>query len=391
RRAARHPHARHDGDRGRPPHEHARRPARDRVHDRVRRVRARGVRVARNRLFAEAGTPRAAALRARPRGAADRAAARAALRRPGAARAPRAHRGSGPRAAEADPAAGRAVLPRGAEVRDRVSRARRGPDRRVAPPAGRGVRRAVRPRAPQPARRSRAHRGARACGGRQLRRQASRSRRAAAGQPPAARGSEAAAAGPLNRGKRAPVPDPTAVVRMSEEHPPASESLEPRQPAATVARDAELAAVEPGTEPFAATPPDAAPAAAAAKPRRRVPLLAGAAAALLVAAIGAAALFWSQARETERAASRAQAEVAAALDALRADLGRVEQRAGALAAEVERALDAERRAREALAARVDSLPGRLAELDRRPAAAQGAPFEARTDWLRTEAEYYLAA
>ena len=125
--------------------------------------------------------------------------------------------------------------------------------------------------------------------------------------------------------------------------------------------------------------------------RRGLPLswLGRLALAAIVIAAGAATFFWWQNRELERTAAEADV-TAAALETLRADLDRAETRAASLASELTAALDAERRARETLAARVDAVPARLADLDRRLGAVQGAPFEARTDWLRAQAEYYLA-
>lgn len=127
-----------------------------------------------------------------------------------------------------------------------------------------------------------------------------------------------------------------------------------------------------------------------------LPARRGGAALATLAAIGALALalfattiagfLWWQYREFYVALDAADEETGRALDSVRAGVASVEERMGALRASV----DANRDRAAAVVERLEPLPARLAALEMRLSAAQGGSFEARSDWLRAQAEYYLA-
>jgi len=106
---------------------------------------------------------------------------------------------------------------------------------------------------------------------------------------------------------------------------------------------------------------------------------------LAFCAAAAAAFLWWQYRQFYVVQERADADVALSVQGVRDDQRSLEDRlemleerneqAGALVAE--------------LGGRLDTLPGRFAELERRLTAVQGVSEDARRRWLRAEAEYYL--
>jgi uncharacterized protein HemX len=109
--------------------------------------------------------------------------------------------------------------------------------------------------------------------------------------------------------------------------------------------------------------------------------------ALLLALIATtvAGFLWWQYRQFYVSLDQTDAETALALERVRAELR-------ALQDDVEsagEALATERRAVGGLSERVDQLPGRLGDIERRLNAVQGGSFDAREDWLRAETEYYL--
>lgn len=110
---------------------------------------------------------------------------------------------------------------------------------------------------------------------------------------------------------------------------------------------------------------------------------------LALAAATAAGLSWWQLRARiaalESDAGERRAALESALDGLRASTTEAADRSAALG----RALDAERERVNGLADRLDALPGRVDALERRVEADSGSS-DARTEWLRAEAEYYLA-
>ena len=103
-------------------------------------------------------------------------------------------------------------------------------------------------------------------------------------------------------------------------------------------------------------------------------------------AITVAGMLWWQYRQFYVSLDQTDNAAAAALERVRA-----EQRA--LQDDLENVGDdiaAMRQLNAGVTDRVDSLPSRFADLERRLDAVQGGSFEARADLLRSEAEYYLA-
>ena len=107
---------------------------------------------------------------------------------------------------------------------------------------------------------------------------------------------------------------------------------------------------------------------------------------LAVLATTIAGFLWWQYREFYVALDTADEHAAARLDTVRGDLGRVDERIDA----VNTLLETNRARTSELGERVEVLPGQLTALEQRIAAAQGGSLEARTGWLRAEAEYHLA-
>jgi uroporphyrin-III C-methyltransferase len=106
---------------------------------------------------------------------------------------------------------------------------------------------------------------------------------------------------------------------------------------------------------------------------------------LAFVAVTVAGMLWWQYRQFYVSLYQTDNAAAAALERVRA-----EQRA--LQDDLENVSDDVATVRELNAGvtdRVDSLPGRFADLERRLDAVQGGSFEARADLLRSEAEYYL--
>jgi uroporphyrin-III C-methyltransferase len=107
---------------------------------------------------------------------------------------------------------------------------------------------------------------------------------------------------------------------------------------------------------------------------------------LALVAVGASAALWWQQQQADEALRAAQLDATRALERAGAAREALEDRLGDLA----RRLDEARRSAEQLARQVEALPARLGELEERVSAAQGGSVEARTRWLRAEAEHYLA-
>jgi uroporphyrin-3 C-methyltransferase len=104
----------------------------------------------------------------------------------------------------------------------------------------------------------------------------------------------------------------------------------------------------------------------------------------LVAAAVAGSLWW-QYRQFYLSLNQTDAEAAAALERVRADLRGLKDEVDAL----EESLGAERHVVVGLAERLDQIPGRLGDLERRLNAVQGGSVDTRDRWLRAEAEYFL--
>jgi uroporphyrin-3 C-methyltransferase len=143
-------------------------------------------------------------------------------------------------------------------------------------------------------------------------------------------------------------------------------------------QEAGAAGVEAGVRPSSS---DAAPVEAAGGSRAAWVVLA---LVLAASAAGLAAFAWWEHREAYAALTASARETRTALDALRAHTGDVAERVAALG----KALDADREHARTLTERLDPLPGRLTELERRVEADSGSS-DARSEWLRAEADYYL--
>jgi uncharacterized protein HemX len=107
---------------------------------------------------------------------------------------------------------------------------------------------------------------------------------------------------------------------------------------------------------------------------------------LAVLATSIAGFLWWQYREFYVALDTADEHAAARLDTVRGDLGRVDERLDTVNA----LLETNRVRTSEIGERVEVLPGQLTVLEQRIAEVQGGSLEARTGWLRAEAEYYLS-
>jgi uncharacterized protein HemX len=137
-----------------------------------------------------------------------------------------------------------------------------------------------------------------------------------------------------------------------------------------------------GTGTAAALPPPAA----APRGVQRAVFSSSLALVFAFVAITVAGMLWWQYRQFYVSLDQTDNAAAAALERVRA-----EQRA--LQDDLENVGDdiaAMRQLNAGVTDRVDSLPSRFADLERRLDAVQGGSFEARADLLRSEAEYYLA-
>jgi uncharacterized protein HemX len=172
---------------------------------------------------------------------------------------------------------------------------------------------------------------------------------------------------------------------MSEQPPPEKSRADEPRDARTDAEWAALAASlatqqEPRARASAAPAADAAP-----RGLPRGAFASSLAFVLALIAIGVAGMLWWQYRqfyvsldETDTATELALERVRAELRALQDDLEDVTDN-----------VDAGRRADASMSERLDALPSRFVELERRIDAAQGGSFDARAEWLRAEAEHYL--
>ena len=117
----------------------------------------------------------------------------------------------------------------------------------------------------------------------------------------------------------------------------------------------------------------------------RVPVLGGLALVLALIAIVVTGMLWWQYRQFYVSLDQTDNAAASSLERVRADVRALQDRTSGL----ESTVSEERQATNALGSRVDELPGRIADVERRLDAAQGGSFDARSHWLRSEAEYYL--
>lgn len=154
-------------------------------------------------------------------------------------------------------------------------------------------------------------------------------------------------------------------------------------PQATSSADGETAAGSDGTAPALREPQ--------AEERARRPrtgllvLVTLFALAFAVLATTMSGFLWWQYREFYVSLDAADDESQRALDSVRDSVQRIDDRIDSLRA----SLDGDRARSAALAERLDSLPAQLATLEQRIAALQGGSVDARSAWLRAEAEYYL--
>jgi uncharacterized protein HemX len=164
---------------------------------------------------------------------------------------------------------------------------------------------------------------------------------------------------------------------------------EPPNATAGTAPDAEWAelAARLAAEKDPQPPPSAPPPERPATPGLRRAVVASSFALLLAfAATIVAGFLWWQYRQFYLALDQTDVAAARDLERARADLRALQDRID----ELDEELGASRQAAAGLTERVDQLPSRFVDLERRLDALQGASFDARTGWARAEAEYYLA-
>jgi uroporphyrin-3 C-methyltransferase len=131
-----------------------------------------------------------------------------------------------------------------------------------------------------------------------------------------------------------------------------------------------------------ATPPAEAPRAA---PPPRASFASGLGLVLALVAIAVTGMLWWQYRAFYVSLDQTDVVTAQQLDRVRAEQRALQDGLKSAHDDVETL----RQRAATLGDRIDLLPGRFAELERRLDAVQGGSFEARSALLRTEAEYYL--
>jgi uroporphyrin-3 C-methyltransferase len=109
--------------------------------------------------------------------------------------------------------------------------------------------------------------------------------------------------------------------------------------------------------------------------------------ALLLAVIATmvSGFLWWQYRQFYVSLDQTDANAALALERVRADLRALQDDVEELGDD----LTSSRQLTAALTERVDQLPGRFVDIEQRLDAVQGGSFDARGDWIKSEAEYYL--
>ena len=133
-------------------------------------------------------------------------------------------------------------------------------------------------------------------------------------------------------------------------------------------------------------PPGASSGGATPRGVQRAVLASTFALALAVVAAMVAGFLWWQYRQFYLALDQTDAVAARELERARADLRGLQDRVEELGDD----LAASRQTAAALNERVDQLPARFVDLERRLDSLQGASFDARMGWARAEAEYYLS-
>jgi uncharacterized protein HemX len=174
---------------------------------------------------------------------------------------------------------------------------------------------------------------------------------------------------------------------MNEQQPSTGSTPDP-QPSSVDAEWAALAATLAG--PKAERPGSAAPSppAPADPPRGLQRAVFTSSFALLLALIATmvAGFLWWQYRQFYVSLDQTDATAAVALERVRADLRALQD----TVEDLNEDLATSRQLTAGLTERVDQLPGRFVDLERRLDAVQGGSFDARSDWMKSEAEYYLA-
>ena len=125
--------------------------------------------------------------------------------------------------------------------------------------------------------------------------------------------------------------------------------------------------------------------ASAARPLRPMVLVTGFALILAVLAATMAGFLWWQYRQFYVSLDEADAATGAELQRVRADLRRLQDGLERLDTET----GADRAELAEVERRLGAVPGRFAVLEQRVDSVQGGSFDARAQWLRAEAEYYL--
>ena len=177
---------------------------------------------------------------------------------------------------------------------------------------------------------------------------------------------------------------------MSEQQDSSGTTPEQR-PSAADAEWAALAATLVGQKPegaSAASGATSSPSAPAEPPRgvHRAVFVSSFALLLAFIATMVAGFLWWQYREFYVSLDQTDASAALALERVRADLRALQDDVEDVSEDVESG----RQLTTGLTERIDLLPGRFIDLERRLDAVQGGSYDARSDWLQAEAEYYLA-
>jgi uncharacterized protein HemX len=133
------------------------------------------------------------------------------------------------------------------------------------------------------------------------------------------------------------------------------------------------------------TRPRAAEKKAPSSGLQRAVLSSALALVLSLIAITVAGMLWWQYRQFYVSLDQTDATAALALERVRAEQRALQDRLEGVNDDVETL----RQLNNGMGARVDALPSRFAEIERRLAAVQGGSFDARATLLRAQAEYYL--
>jgi uroporphyrin-3 C-methyltransferase len=151
-------------------------------------------------------------------------------------------------------------------------------------------------------------------------------------------------------------------------------------------RPDELAADDAATAPEAADLPEPPRQTALSPARRRLVIVAACVVAFAVLAAVTASVLWRQNSRFGASLAEVQAATSAELQNVRVELGRLNAELNT----VDEELLARRTELARVEQRLDTVPGRFTALEQRLESLQGGSVDARAQWLRAEAEYYLA-